>query len=140
RELLLKGEVELANLYLGRPYSLKGKVIKGKGRGKLIGFPTANLLIPEEKLIPAHGVYAVWAFLDDKKYLGALNIGYNPTFHEKHLSIEVHLLNYNNSPLYDKNMELHLVKRIRAEKKFDSVEELKNQIAKDCILIKELLT
>ncbi|MFN3504637.1 MAG: bifunctional riboflavin kinase/FAD synthetase [Caldimicrobium sp.] len=139
RELLLKGEVEKANLYLGRPYSIKGIVIKGKGRGKLIGFPTANLLVPEEKLIPAQGVYAVWAFLEGKKYLGALNIGYNPTFQEKKLSVEVHLLNYNDSSLYDKSIELHFVKRIRAEKKFDSVEELKNQIAKDCLRVKELL-
>ncbi|MFN4131903.1 MAG: bifunctional riboflavin kinase/FAD synthetase [Caldimicrobium sp.] len=141
RELLQKGEVAKASIYLGRPYTLRGTVIKGKGRGKLLGFPTANLYVPEEKLIPAQGVYAVWAFLNGTKYQGALNIGFNPTFDEKNLSIEVHLLNYNsNQELYNKRIELHFVERIRAEKKFTSVEELKAQIQKDCLLIKNILS
>lgn len=141
RELLLKGEVERASRYLGRPYTLTGKVIKGKGRGHHLGFPTANLQIPKEKLIPAQGVYAVWAFLDGIKYKGALNIGFNPTFEEKTLSIEVHLLNYNSKQLlYDKIIELHFVKRIRAEIKFNSIEELKDQIQKDCLFIQNILS
>lgn len=141
RELLQKGEVAKASMYLGRPYTLRGTVIKGKGRGKLLGFPTANLYVPKEKLIPAQGVYAVWAFLNGTKYQGALNIGFNPTFDEKNLSIEVHLLNYNsNQELYNKKIELHFVERIRAEKKFTSVEELKAQIQKDCLLIKNILS
>lgn len=140
RELLLKGEVERANQLLGRPYSLSGKVIHGKGRGKLLGFPTANLDIPKDKLLPAQGVYAVWAIVEDKKYQGALNIGFNPTFEEKKLSIEVHLLNYtNSSSLYNQTIEVHLVKRVRSEKKFNTIEELKTQIAEDCSLIQRIL-
>ncbi len=140
RELLLKGEVEEANSLLGRPYSLSGKVIPGKGRGKILGFPTANLFVTEDKLLPAQGVYAVWAYLEGQKYQGALNIGTNPTFGEKSISIEVHLLDYNhNHPLYGKILEIHFVKRIRAEKKFDNVEKLKEQIQKDCKQIQEIL-
>lgn len=140
RELISKGEVEKAALLLGRPYFLTGKVIKGKGRGKLLGFPTANLLVPEEKLIPARGVYAVWAYVSAQKYKGALNIGFNPTFGERELSIEVHLLNFNSSKdLYGESLHIEFIKYIRPEKKFASIEELKNQIEKDCQLIEKIL-
>ncbi|MEZ0343303.1 MAG: bifunctional riboflavin kinase/FAD synthetase [Caldimicrobium sp.] len=141
RDLISKGEVDKASLFLGRPYFLTGKVIKGKGRGKLLGFPTANLSVSKEKLIPARGVYAVFAYLHDKKYKGALNIGFNPTFDERELSLEVHLLNFATSQdLYNQIIRIEFIKYIRSEKKFSSVEELKTQIEKDCHLIEKILT
>lgn len=139
RELLLKGEVEKASFLLGRPYFLTGKVIKGKGRGKILGFPTANLSVPEEKLIPARGVYAVWAYFKNQKYKGALNIGFNPTFEERELSIEVHLLNFSPQDLYSESIRIEFIKYIRGEKKFTSPQELKAQIEKDCQLIEKIL-
>ncbi len=140
RDLISKGEVDRASLFLGRPYFLTGKVIRGKGRGKLLGFPTANLSVPEEKLIPARGVYAVFAYLEGKKYKGALNIGFNPTFEERELSIEVHLLNFHSTQdIYEKNIRIEFIKYIRGEKKFTSVEELKSQIERDCQLIEKIL-
>ncbi|BAU23595.1 riboflavin biosynthesis protein RibF [Caldimicrobium thiodismutans] len=140
RETLKKGEVEKASKMLGRNYTLIGKVISGKGRGKKLGFPTANLLIPSEKLIPAQGVYAVWVYLDFQRFPGALNIGYNPTFDEKELSIEVHILDLNGDmDLYNQALKVEFVKFIRGEKKFSSIEELIQQISQDCQLIRKVL-
>jgi len=138
RELLFNGEVEKANKLLGRPYFLKGKVILGKRRGRHLGFPTANLDISSKKLIPKEGVYAAWVCLDDKKYKGALNIGKNPTFQDKHLSIEVHILDFSGD-LYNKTIKVELIKYIRGEQKFPSVEKLVEQIKRDCEIVKKIL-
>jgi len=139
RELLLKGEVERANRLLGRPYSLKGRVITGKGRGRLLGFPTANLEVPRKKLIPKEGVYAAWVDLENKRFMGALNIGKNPTFENKELSIEVHILDFSED-LYNKTIKVELIKYIRGEQKFPSLEKLIEQIKKDCQTVKEVLS
>jgi riboflavin kinase/FMN adenylyltransferase len=139
RELLLKGEVERANRLLGRPYSLKGRVITGKGRGRILGFPTANLEIPSKKLIPKEGVYAAWVGIENKRFMGALNIGKNPTFEDKKLSIEVHILDFSED-LYNKTIKVELIKYIRGEQKFPSVEKLVEQIKKDCQVVKEVLS
>jgi len=140
RDLISKGDVEIAALFLGRPYFLTGKVIKGKGRGRALGYPTANLFVPQEKLIPARGVYAVWAYLSNQRYKGALNIGFNPTFEEKEISIEVHLLNFSSSEdLYEKYLRIEFIKYIRPEKKFSSIDELRKQIKEDCQLIEKIL-
>lgn len=140
RELLKRGEVEEANKLLGRPYTLIGSVVKGKGRGRELGFPTANLMIPPEKLLPAPGVYAVWAILGEKRYPGAMNVGIKPTFGDKELSVEVHILNFSsNCNLYHQNLRIELVKFIRSEQKFSSKKALISQIQKDCQQIKEYL-
>ncbi len=139
RELLLKGEIERANKLLGRPYSLKGRVISGKGRGRILGFPTANLEISSKKLIPKEGVYATWVYIDNKKFKGALNIGKNPTFEDKKLSIEVHILDFSED-LYNKTIKIELIKYIRGEQKFPSIEQLVEQIKKDCQVVKEILS
>ncbi len=140
RELLKRGEVEEANKLLGRPYTLIGPVIKGKGRGRVLGFPTANLMIPPEKLLPAPGVYAVWALVGEKKYPGAMNIGLKPTFGDKELSVEVHLLDFlPNCNLYQQTLKIELIKFIRSEQKFHSTEALVNQIQKDCQRVREYL-
>lgn len=140
REFLKEGRIEEANKLLGRPYSLVGKVIRGKGRGKELGFPTANLELPKEKLIPATGVYAVWVVIDGVRYPGALNIGYKPTFNDRELTVEVHVLNCN-SPLnlYDKKITVELIKFVRGEKKFPSADALISQIRQDCLQIRKIL-
>jgi len=138
RSLIEKGDIESANELLGRPYLIMGKVIKGKGRGKEIGYPTANLEVSPLKLLPPSGVYAVWVILNGEKLKGALNIGKRPTFGEKEISIEVHIFNFNKN-IYGKTLKIEIIKRIRDEKKFPSIEDLKIQIEKDCKLIDEIL-
>jgi len=139
RELLLKGDIERANRLLGRPYSLKGRVIIGKGKGRMLGFPTANIEIPNQKLIPKEGVYAAWVNIENKRFMGALNIGKNPTFEDKKLSIEVHILDFSKD-LYNKTIKVELIKYIRGEQKFPSVEKLVEQIKKDCQVVKDVLS
>ncbi|MCS7278704.1 MAG: bifunctional riboflavin kinase/FAD synthetase [Thermodesulfobacteriaceae bacterium] len=138
RGLLEKGSIELANKLLGRPYFLTGKVIKGKGRGRILGYPTANLSISYSKLIPLSGVYAVWITLRGEKFKGAMNIGKNPTFDEKDLSIEVYIFDFN-SEIYGEKIKVELINYVRGEKKFPSPEALKLQIEKDCQKIRQVL-
>lgn len=138
RNALNEGKIELANEYLGYNYFFSGTVIHGKKLGRTIGFPTANLKISESyKLIPAQGVYAVHCFVADQKVNGMLNIGTNPTVAGQDLSIEAHLFDFE-SDLYDQQIKVELVKRIRDEKKFASVEALKIQLAEDKIFAKQL--
>ncbi len=138
RNLIEKGSIELANKFLGRAYFFIGEVIKGKGRGKFLGYPTANLSVSELKLIPLPGVYAVWVTLKGQKYKGAMNIGKNPTFDEKELSIEVYIFNFN-SEIYGEKLKIELVSYIREEIKFSSPEALKLQIEQDCQKIRQIL-
>ncbi len=95
RTALLAGEVHLAMEYLGAEYTITGKVEEGMQRGTTIGYPTANVRVNSSyKLIPKNGVYAVWVYIDEIKYAGMLNVGYNPTFEDKKWSIEVHILDF----------------------------------------------
>ncbi len=132
RNLLLKGKVEEANSYLGRNYSLSGKVVHGAGRGISLGFPTANLQPDSKrKLIPANGVYAVSVKLENKVYFGVMNIGFRPTFNQTpHAITEVHILDFNKD-IYGENIKIEFVKRLRDEKKFVGKEELIKQIEDD---------
>ncbi len=131
RNLLLDGNIELANKYLDSYFSLTGLVIKGMGRGKNLGFPTANIKINDEyKLIPRNGVYIVKSLIDSIIYFGMMNIGENPTFNDKNKSIEIHFfeLDYN---IYDKKIKINILNRIRDEKKFKSPEFLMEQLKID---------
>ncbi|HAA84030.1 MAG: Riboflavin biosynthesis protein RibF [Thermodesulfobacterium sp. 37_54] len=139
RQTIEKGDIEKANLFLGHRYFLIGKVIKGQGLGKKLGFPTANIEIPKNKLLPPSGVYAVWVYYQNQRFKGAMNIGVKPTFEQKELTVEVHLLGFNQE-LYGKQLKVEFVKKIRPERKFGSIEELKAQISKDCRLIDTILT
>jgi riboflavin kinase / FMN adenylyltransferase len=131
RTALLEGDVEKANEYLGYPYFLSGKVIKGKSIGRTIGFPTANLYIEESyKLIPINGVYVVQTKINNHKYFGMMNIGFNPTFEGATQSIEIHLLDFEGD-LYHQHLKIELLKRIRDEVKFDSMEALQQQLFSD---------
>src|SRR5690606_14301258 len=110
---------------------LQGEVIKGDQRGRRIGFPTANLAVPEELLIPRNGVYAGEAMVDGKPYLAVLNIGRHPTFGlSSKQTIEAHLLKFDGD-LYGKQLEISLYKMLREEKKYNNADELIDQINKD---------
>ncbi|MBT8314792.1 MAG: riboflavin biosynthesis protein RibF, partial [Maribacter sp.] len=131
RKALENGQIEIANKYLGYSYMLTGKVKKGKGLGRQIHFPTANLHIEESyKLIPKNGVYVVQSKIDGTVVSGMMNIGYNPTVSGEERSIEVHFFDFAGD-LYDRKLQIDILARIRDENKFGSVEALKNQLIKD---------
>ncbi len=137
RELVQEGNLSGAKKLLGRDYQICGTVVKGKNRGgRLLGFPTANLRLIDE-LIPKGGVYAVTAIINDRVYYGVTNIGYNPTFGDKALSVETHLLDFSEDIL-GKTIRINFIKRLRDEKTYGSVEELADQIALDVQQAKEL--
>lgn len=140
RQALRDGDITAANKYLGYAYSLSGKVVHGAGRGAGIGFPTANLHIHYPyKLIPANGVYAVHVTCNQQAYNGVMNIGVRPTVDQSGVkSIEIHLLDFSGD-LYDADMTVTFVERLREEKKFGSIDELKNQISADIAKAKERL-
>ncbi len=131
RKALEDGNIETANKFLGYDYMLTGKVIQGKGLGRKLDFPTANLQIEATyKLIPKNGVYVVYAEIEGDTVHGMMNIGYNPTVSGKKRSIEVHFFEFDQD-LYNKTLQVRMVERLRDEHKFDSVETLKTQLQKD---------
>ncbi|MEM9868219.1 MAG: bifunctional riboflavin kinase/FAD synthetase [Bacteroidota bacterium] len=131
RNALLDGEVATANDYLGYPYMIGGTVKTGKGLGKQFGFPTANLQVKTAyKLIPKNGVYVVKSILNSKVYYGMMNIGYNPTVSGERKSIEINFFGFSGD-LYNANLEVQFLHRLRDEHKFNSVEELQQQLKKD---------
>ena len=133
RELLNSNDLSLANNYLGYDYFLQGNVVGGNRIGRKIGFPTANIL-PDDphKLIPRDGVYAVQVLIEGKKYDGMLNVGYRPTIESGMpiKTIEVNLFNFQRD-LYNNQVTIYFRKRIRNEKKFDGIEQLREQLVKD---------
>jgi riboflavin kinase/FMN adenylyltransferase len=134
RNALKKGDIDTATAYLGRPYTLSGKVVHRNKLGRTIGFPTANLQVAEDyKLIPAEGVYVVEVELGQEKYYGMLSIGRRPTVEQNgELSVEVYILDFNRE-IYGEEITLHFLKWVRADKKFNGIEELKQQIENDRI-------
>jgi riboflavin kinase/FMN adenylyltransferase len=132
RTALKEGAIKEANQFLGYPFMLNGTVVKGKGLGKTIQFPTANLKIEEPyKLIPKKGVYLVQALIEKELVYGMLNIGTNPTVSSANtLSIEVFFFNFNKN-LYDTELRIQLLDRIRDEIKFTDLEALKTQLERD---------
>lgn len=130
RELVDNGDVDKVNKYLGYNFLIKGKIIKGKQLGRTIGFPTANIKINDDLLIPKKGVYVTSVYIDDNIYYGATNIGYNPTVKGESLSIETNILEFSED-IYGKIIKLEFLERIRDEKKFNSIDELKLQLKKD---------
>lgn len=130
RGFLDKGEMEEAKILLGRNYHITGIVVEGAKRGRTIGFPTANLKVPSDKLLPSVGVYACFAKFDGKDHKGMVNIGYNPTFDGLGLHVEVNIFDFDEN-LYGKEIELEMVKKIREEQKFDGIETLKAQLSID---------
>ncbi len=131
RNSINQGDLETTKKYLGRFFSLTGKVVKGDGLGKQIDYPTANLLIEDDyKIIPKDGVYYIRTKIYNKLYNGMMNIGHRPTIGNKAKSIEVNLFNFDRD-IYDKIISIDVVVKIRDEKKFSSINALKAQLAKD---------
>ncbi len=131
RNALLEGDVATANTYLGYSYMLNGDIIRGKGLGRELGFPTANIHIEETyKLIPRNGVYVVQSTLKNKLVYGMMNIGTNPTVDGQNQSIEVHFFDFDED-LYHQHVQVNILHWIREEHKFNSLEELKTQLKKD---------
>jgi len=139
RKALLQGDIRQAQSMLGRYPCLCGKVVKGEQRGRTLGYPTANIESAEDLLIPKRGSYAVWAEFEGKKLIGMMNIGMKPTFHAEYkTTIEVHFFDFQGN-LYDQELTLDIVERLRDERKFSGVGELLGQLQKDAVHAKKIL-
>jgi riboflavin kinase/FMN adenylyltransferase len=131
RNAINTGEIKKANLYLGRPFSINGMVVKGDKIGREIGYPTANIEIKEDyKLRPQNGVYLVHCHWNGQEYFGMMNVGKRPTVDGKKNQIETYFFDFTGD-LYGKKIGLDLLEKIRAEQKFNSLEALKNQLKQD---------
>jgi len=130
RKTISDGEVEEASKMLSRYYSIKGKIIHGKKLGRTIGFPTANMEVNHENVIPKKGVYYTNVEFNNKIYKGITSVGNNPTVNGKELTIETFILNFEET-IYEKEIRLYFISRIRDEIKFNSLDELINQLKKD---------
>lgn len=130
RSLLLKGEIETCNQMLCKPFSIDGTVAHGDKRGRTIGFPTANLEVQEDRLIPGNGVYSGILIYKDKKYKSMMNIGFRPTFNGEKRSIEIHILDFEGD-IYGEKIEFIFFNKIREEQKFSGIAELKDRLNLD---------
>lgn len=139
RELVMEGKVDEAQKLLGRYYQIRGKVTIGRDRGgKLLGCPTANIILQDE-LCPKNGVYAVTVECMGNIFQGVANIGYSPTFDDHIFSVEVHILDFNGN-IYGQKIRVNFVQRIRDEKKFSNIPELSDQIKKDIVRARNILS
>lgn len=140
RRALSNGDIKLATSLLGRYYSFGGTVVEGDKRGRLLGFPTANIKLEDEaKLLPEIGIYAVEFFVDGKKHSGVMSIGKRPTFYDSgKVTTEVYVFDFNKD-IYGKYVTVNVVERIRGEEKFSSAEELIAQMKKDAETGQEIL-
>jgi len=131
KESLLKGDVKTASLILGRNYAISGEVVRGRQIGRTINTPTANIAFDQKCILPQNGVYSANVYVDGKKYLSVTNIGDNPTVNNSgNITVESFILDFEDD-IYGKNIDVEFIGKIREEKKFDSLDELKNQIQKD---------
>lgn len=137
RQSIARGDLGLASQLLGRIYSLSGTIIRGDGRGKELGFPTANIE-PGEQLCPPNGVYAIRAKLADRWLDGVLNIGIRPTFNGTKFQVEGHFFNFN-EVIYGENIEIFFIEKIRSERKFSNMRALVQQIHRDIAVADEIL-
>jgi len=138
RELIAAGEVKTALSLMGRPFFIRGPVIKGEGRGRTLGFPTANLAFPDEKVTPSEGVYAAWAALRSSRFPAAVSIGTRPTFSGTSSALEAHLLDFTGD-IYGEKLALFFMDKIRSQKKFKYPEDLSLQIGRDVETVRKVL-
>lgn len=139
-QLIEEGNVHKAEELLGYAYRVEGTVIHGKGKGRTIGYPTANVKMPDEYLEPKSGVYACFVLIDGEKYKAMVNIGHNPTFnYTKTMSVEAYILDYTGD-LYDKRLKISFKYYLRPEKKFQYVGNLKLQLEQDEFAVRYLLS
>lgn len=131
RQLIVQGNLTEADALLGRPFELEGVVVKGEGRGKKIGFPTANIQVSSDIIVPQRGVYVTKTLYKGMVYKSVTNIGYNPTFKDTlHTHIETNIFDFDND-IYGENLEIQFLQKIREEKKFATVNDLIEQIKAD---------
>jgi len=138
RELVRKGKIQAACEMLGHPYQISGEVVAGAGRGRELGFPTANLS-EIATLIPKPGVYGGLAHLNDQEFVAAINVGPNPTFGEEDTKVEVHLVGCD-CDLYDKTLQVDFLGEVREVRKFSSSQELRDQVELDLRTIESLVS
>lgn len=138
RQLVASGELDAATRLLGRYPSVRGRVIKGNQRGRQLGFPTANLAIAERRLIPADGIYAVRVKIGEQWLGGAANIGVRPTFDNGARLVEVFVLDFDGD-LYDQFVEVQFIRRLREERKFESIAALIEQMKQDVAEARQVL-
>ncbi|MGD9053970.1 MAG: bifunctional riboflavin kinase/FAD synthetase [Desulfobacterales bacterium] len=138
RNLVMAGEIETARKMLGRHYQIRGLVVKGRDRGgRLLGIPTANINLQDE-LCPKTGIYAVTVEYQQRLYRGVANIGYSPTFNDNEFTVEVHILDFDEN-IYDRKIRVNFIERIRDEKKFGGIDDLKSQIHQDIKAARKIL-
>jgi len=138
RQALIQGDMRRVERLMGRYFYLRGKVITSDKRGRVLGFPTANLDIKPQQALPSNGIYATITQVNGKRFPSATNIGIRPTFGKGEKTVETHLLNYKGD-LYDKDMKVEFVQKLRDEQRFSSPEELKIQIEKDVQEVEAIL-
>ncbi len=138
RERLRQGDVRAAAAWLGRWYTVRGSVVAGMGRGRQLGVPTANLNVPPEKIVPGDGVYAAYATAAGRTYRAAVNVGVRPTFGPGAVLVEAHLIDVE-TDLYGQTLELAFVERLRPERRFPTVDALREQISLDVQKARTLL-
>ena len=139
RQAVAEGAMPLVRSLLGRPFTLDGRIGRGAGRGREMGFPTANLEVAPDRAMPADGIYAAWALFGGRRHMAATSIGTRPTFEETDRTVEAFLLDFHGD-LYGHDLRLEPVRRLRDEIRYESVEALKEQIAKDIEETKAALT
>lgn len=138
REYVKSGDVELAEKLLGRRFALSGKVVEGYQNGRKIGVPTANLEVCDRMIMPCQGVYMGYTRVLGKTYKSVINIGDNPTFNGNKITVESHILDFD-TDIYGQDITIEFAKRIRSCRKFESINELKNQIEQDIARTREEL-
>lgn len=139
RQALEAGQVEQAANWLGRGYTVTGEVIHGEKRGRSIGIPTANVSVWSEKVIPANGVYAGWAWVGGERFMAMTNVGVRPTFDGQGITVEAHLLDFDRD-IYGQTMTVSFETRLREEKRFNGIQELIAQIHADIDAGREFLS
>ncbi|MBI2855609.1 MAG: bifunctional riboflavin kinase/FAD synthetase [Chloroflexi bacterium] len=138
RDEVSAGDVAKASRSLGRPFALQGSVVRGKTRGRTLGFPTANLEIAGHRLIPGNGIYATWAYIGRDRYMAATSIGVRPTFGEGERTVEVFILDYQGE-LYGTELRVEFAQRLRDEMRFETPEALVTQMHRDVEQTREVL-
>ncbi|MBF8267865.1 MAG: Riboflavin biosynthesis protein RibF [Dehalococcoidia bacterium] len=139
RDEVSAGDVAKASRLLGRAFALQGSVVKGKTRGRTLGFPTANLDIADHRLIPGNGIYATWAYMGGGRYMAATSIGVRPTFGEEgERTVEVFILDYQGE-LYGTELRVEFAQRLRDEMRFETPEALVVQMHRDVEQTREVL-
>ncbi len=139
RQAIITGEVEQAAAWLGRSYSVTGEVVHGQKRGRQLGFPTANMAVWSEQVLPANGIYASWATLGNERFMAATNVGLVPTFDNKVVTVEPYLLDFDRD-IYGQTLTVTFEKYLRPEAKFDNLDALIEQIRRDVDVARAFLS